>query len=189
MAFWNRVVVLKLHYKAIWTSCLISGIPPRFKTKSAYMKYNCAMRMRNYMTVKLLFILLLNPETICGMHIIITSCSCVCDLRWLKIPKPTWKTKSGKSFWQHQSFWRTNWRKRSTTATTLTGRIRSRIASALRKDGLAARYFRKKSTWQIGVTATSVDWTREQFLHSPNELRLRQKPFDQNHMLQLSTSL
>lgn len=50
------------------------------------------------------FILLLNPEMICGMHIIITSCTSVSDLRWLKIPKLPWKTKSGKGFWQYQSF-------------------------------------------------------------------------------------
>lgn len=42
---WNKLCLLTLHSSI----SVLSGIDVRFKTKSAYMKYNCESRIRGYM--------------------------------------------------------------------------------------------------------------------------------------------
>lgn len=44
---------------------VVSGIDARFKTKSAYMKFNCESRIRSYMKEVRLLIVLMNPQASC----------------------------------------------------------------------------------------------------------------------------
>lgn len=54
----------------------IPGVDARFKTKSAYMKFNCESRMRGYMKEVKPIILLLNPETTGTLFNSLVLCLC-----------------------------------------------------------------------------------------------------------------
>lgn len=130
----------------------IPGIDARFKSKSAYMKFNCESRIRGYMREVKFW-----DQTPCFHYQILTQTLGVNILqfrvsvsvfRWMKPPKPYRKQRSKQSSSRHQSAcWRC-WKRPSSMAATLTGLKGSRIVSAPGKDGLPARYDTDSSSSQ-----------------------------------------
>lgn len=140
---WNKLVA-----DIFWFLGFTSGIDARFKSKSAYMKFNCESRIRGYMkevktqkaaVIKHL-VSLSKPRSGIWRKCCLILCLRVSAFRWMTQPKLYRKLKWKQSFSKRQSACWKCWKTAGTMASTSTGPKRNLIASALGKDGLPARY-------------------------------------------------